>query len=422
MALMTLSRYPFLTLLVLLNIINLVDRQLLSSFSNEIVNDLNLTDSQFGLLVGLMFVFFYAIMGLFMGTLADRYNRSKLIAAGLFLWSLLTAYSGMAKNFVQIGIARLMVGVGESTLTPSAMSLLSDLFPASMRGRVSGIYYLGVPLGAGSSFIASGILGPLIGWRNCFLLLGGIGIVLAMFIAFIKETPRGQQEALANDSTPVVPTKALIPELWKILRQTPVLLYCIIGGIFLHIPLGAGQFTILWLVRERGFDAAEINTIYGVLFIIFGTLGVLCGGFLSDWYQRHFKGGRAKFLAIFMLALIPFILSYRYAAPDSPLFFIGMSAGFVSLMAFYGPVFSTVQDLTPMRLRGSMTAVLLLACNMIGFGLGALMTGLLSDTFQYYNVTSPLTKSLIIGDVLVVGAVISFYKASTYILQPTNNK
>ena len=117
-----------LVFLLLLNIINMIDRTLLASFGSEIIEDLNLTDSQFGLLTGLVFVFFYSIMGLFMGALADRFHRPRLIAIGLVIWSGLTLLSGMAKNFLQIGLARLFIGVGESAMTPSAISIISDLF------------------------------------------------------------------------------------------------------------------------------------------------------------------------------------------------------------------------------------------------------------------------------------------------------
>ncbi|HAU03162.1 MAG TPA: MFS transporter, partial [Porticoccaceae bacterium] len=117
-----------LVFLMLLNILNMVDRNLIASFGPRIIEDLQLTDAQFGLLTGLVFVFFYAIMGLFMGALADRVHRPRLIAAGLILWSVLTAVSGAAKNFLQIGVSRLFIGVGESAMTPASMSIISDIF------------------------------------------------------------------------------------------------------------------------------------------------------------------------------------------------------------------------------------------------------------------------------------------------------
>ena len=164
----TAGSYGFLMLLTLLNVMNFVDRQLLGSFANYIVPDLALTNTEFGLLTGLVFLTFYSFAGLFMGTLADRLNRTKFISFGLALWSLLTAASGAARGFVSLALPRMFIGVGESILTPASMSLLADRFPARQLGFASGFYYMGVPIGVGVSLLIVGYLGPLIGWRNCF--------------------------------------------------------------------------------------------------------------------------------------------------------------------------------------------------------------------------------------------------------------
>jgi len=408
--------------LLLLNILNMVDRTLITSFGSAIIKDLNLSDSQFGLLTGPIFVFFYSIMGLLMGALADRVHRPRLIAAGLLLWSALTAVSGMAKSFVQIGVARLFIGVGESAMTPSAISMISDLFPKARRGTATGIYYLGVPLGAGGSFIVAGILGPMIGWRNCFFLLGGIGVVLALGLLFLKDPTRGAMEE-RGDSLAPEQEEALLGSEWRrvisdvmlVVKSTRALAWTMLGAIFLHVPLGAGQFAIVWLERERGFGLGEISATYGLIYIIFGTVGTFLGGMLSDWYQSRFKGGRVRFLAYLMLAVAPLLVSFRFVSPSSPLFYVGMAAGMFSVSSFYGPAFSTVQDLTPVRLRGVMTGLLLVACNLLGLGIGAMMTGILSDVFSAYSVFEPLTKALLTADIVSWAAPASFFLASIYL-------
>jgi MFS family permease len=408
--------------LLLLNILNMVDRTLITSFGSAIIKDLNLSDSQFGLLTGPIFVFFYSIMGLFMGALADRVHRPRLIAAGLLLWSALTAVSGMAKNFVQIGVARLFIGVGESAMTPSAISMISDLFPKARRGTATGIYYLGVPLGAGGSFIVAGILGPMIGWRNCFFLLGGVGVVLALGLLFLKDLKRGAMED-KEDSMAPEQEEALLGGDWRrvisdvllVVRSTRALAWTMLGAVFLHVPLGAGQFAIVWLERERGFGVGEISATYGLIYIIFGTAGTFLGGILSDWYQSRFKGGRVRFLAYLMLGVAPLLVSFRFVSPSSPLFYIGMAAGMFSVSSFYGPAFSTVQDLTPVRLRGVMTGLLLVACNLLGLGIGAMMTGYLSDVFSAYSIFEPLTKALLTADIVSWAAPASFILASIYL-------
>ena len=298
--------------LLVLNILNMVDRTLIVSFGTSIISDLNLSDSQFGLLTGPVFVFFYSIMGLFMGALADRVHRPKLIAAGLVLWSVLTALSGMAKNFMQIGMSRLFIGVGESVMAPSAISMIADLFPKAKRGTATGIYYLGVPLGAGGSFIVAGVLGPMIGWRNCFFVLGAIGLILALGLLFLKDPKRGAMEeqaaTAAEEGQADLMTgnwRRVVSEVIATIKSTQALGWTMVGAVFLHIPLGAGQFAIVWLERERGFGIGEISATYGLIYIIFGTAGTFLGGILSDWYQARYKGGRVRFLAYLMLCMTP---------------------------------------------------------------------------------------------------------------------
>ena len=196
------SSYTLLCFLTLLNVMNFVDRQMLASFANFIVPDLGLTNVQFGYLTGLVFIFFYAIMGVFMGVLADLFHRPRLIAGGVFLWSLLTAASGFAKGFISLAIPRMFIGVGESVLTPTSMSLLADRFPKERLGFAAGFYYMGVPVGVAVSLLVAGYLGPSLGWRNCFYILGGIGMVLALFMLFVPESKRVH---LTEDTDPSAP-------------------------------------------------------------------------------------------------------------------------------------------------------------------------------------------------------------------------
>jgi len=408
--------------LLVLNILNMVDRTLITSFGTSIIADLNLSDSQFGLLTGPVFVFFYSIMGLFMGALADRVHRPRLIAAGLVLWSVLTALSGLAKNFMQIGMSRLFIGVGESVMAPSAISMIADLYPKAKRGTATGIYYLGVPLGAGGSFIVAGVLGPMIGWRNCFFVLGAVGLILALGLLFLKDPKRGAMEeqaaTAAEEGQADLMTgnwRRVVSEVIATIKSTQALGWTMVGAVFLHIPLGAGQFAIVWLERERGFGIGEISATYGLIYIIFGTAGTFLGGILSDWYQARYKGGRVRFLAYLMLCMTPLLISFRFVSPSSSLFYIGMAAGMFSVSSFYGPAFSTVQDLTPVRLRGVMTGLLLVACNLLGLGIGALMTGVLSDVFSANGVFEPLTKALLTADIISWAAPFSFIMASIYL-------
>jgi MFS family permease len=406
--------------LMLLNILNMLDRSLIAAFAQTIMDDLNLSPSQFGLLNGWIFTVCYVGMGLIMGALADRLHRPRLIAAGLILWSALTAVSGAAKNFFQIAVARLFIGIGESTMTPTSMSILADLFPAQKRGTAVGLYYLGVPVGTSLAFILAGSLGVEIGWRNCFYLLGAIGIALALILLLIKDPQRGSMEIVDEEiddakRQPAIDWRASLVDLWQVLKGSPVMMWIMLGAILLHIPLGAGAFSIPWLVTERGFDQGSITALFGTVYLVFGTAGTLFGGAISDWYQRRFRGGRIRFLALLMFAIMPLTLGFRFAPPDSMVFFLGMGFFFFGLSSFYGPAFSTVQDLTPVRLRGVMTAVLLVACNLFGFSLGSFMAGVAQELFQAAEFASPYTYALLLADILGALAIPCFFFSSVYL-------
>ena len=176
--------------------------------------------------------------------------------------------------------------------------------------------------------------------------------MLALVLLFIKDPERGameekgtevdQQESLIGGNW-----RSLVSDVFQVVKSTPALAWTMVGAVFLHIPLGAGQFAIVWLERERGFGIGEISATYGLVYIIFGTAGTFMGGILSDWYQARYRGGRVRFLALLMLAVTPLLILFRFVEPSSALFYIGMAAGMFSVSSFYGPAFSTVQDLTP---------------------------------------------------------------------------
>ena len=402
--------YPhvFLCFLTILNVMNFVDRQLLASFANFIVPDLGLTNTQFALLTGLLFISFYAVMGLFMGALADMVHRPRLVAAGLALWSILTAASGAAKGFVSLAIPRMFIGVGESVLTPTAMSMLADRFPQSKLGFASGFYYMGVPIGIGVSLLIAGYLGPAIGWRNCFYALGTLGVLLAVLMLFVKETPRRHHiETVSNSERPSM--GAIARTLIQILRFSPALTLTMAGGVATHFILGAATFDQLWYVQERGFERAHIAQMTGWLGVAGGVLGNLFGGLGSDWWQNNRKSGRPMFLVVIMVFLVPVGFLYRIVDPDSWFFWFAIFCGYFQLGSFYGPTFSTVQELTPPQVRSTVVAFYLLTLNLIGLALGITFSGIMIDWLLALGVEEPFTKTLLVFTALSATAIPLFY-------------
>ena len=404
--------YAFLVFLTLLNVMNFVDRQLLGSFANFIVPDLGLTNTQFGLLTGLFFIVFYSAMGLFMGALADMVNRTRLIAAGLALWSALTAISGAARGFWTLAAPRMLIGVGESIMTPTSMSLLSDRFPASKLGFASGFYYMGVPIGVGASLLIAGYLGPAIGWRNCFYLLGGIGLALAGAMLFIKETPRRHMAAASRTDAEERPTfGAILKTLGFALRNCPALTLTIAGGITTHFILGAATFDQLWYVQERGFERAQIAQWTGWVGLVGGVLGNLFGGLGSDRFLARTGVGRPMFLFWITVVFAPFGIAYRLVDGDSIWFWIGVFVGFFQLGCFYGPTFSTVQELVPPNIRATVVAFYILVLNFIGLGVGITAGGIVIDVLIARGVAAPYTWTLLAFTILSLGSAPLFYWA-----------
>lgn len=404
--------YVFLAFLTLLNVMNFVDRQLLASFANFIVPDLGLTNTQFGVLTGFAFILFYAFMGLFMGAAADMFHRPRLVALGVTLWSILTAVSGAARGFVSLAIPRMFIGVGESVLTPTSMSMLADRFPPARLGFAAGIYYMGVPIGVGLSLVIAGYLGPTIGWRNCFYALGALGLVLAGVMLLVKETPRRHAPVAGLDGkVPRPKLKDIFATGARALKHSPALALTMAGGVALHFILGAAAFDQLWFVEERGFERAYIAQTTGWIAAGAGVLGNLFGGMGGDWFYRRTGQGRATFLFWIMLILAPINIAYRLVPPDTLWFWLGVFVGFFQLGCFYGPTFASVQELVPPQIRATVVAFYILMLNLVGLGFGITAGGFTIDALATADVEQPYTWTLVIFTGISLTAIPLFFVA-----------
>ena len=406
------NAYRLLFFLTLLNLLNFVDRQLIASFSNFIVPDLGLTNAQFGFLTTLPFIVFYSVAGLFMGVLADMVNRPRLIAFGVVLWSIFTALTGAAKGFISMALPRMFIGVGESILTPTSMSLLSDSFPSKKMGFAAGFYYMGVPIGVGVSLLIAGYLGESLGWRNCFYLLGALGLVLGLCSLLFKDRPRkhiqnpNEKRTLSKKSV-----SEIIKTLFKALSASSALRFTILAGIFYHIALGASVFEQLWLVEERGFERSNIAMIVGWIGVFAGLAGNLIGGILSDWWQENTDQGRPMFLFWLALLTLPITIYYRFVEPGSIIFWIGIGIGYFQLGCFFGPTFSTVQELVPENIKATVVSFYILTLNLVGLTIGSLVGGILADQMEAANYQEPYTIMLVIFSIISIFSIPCFYLA-----------
>jgi len=406
--------YRLLALLTLLNVLNFADRYLLISFSHSVIADLGLSNFQFALLTGFAFTLFYAVFGLFAGSLADRLHRPRLIAAGVLLWSLFTALTGAARSFVHAAAARLFIGVGESVLTPAAMSMLADTLPPNRRSIGAAIYYLGVPVGVGGAFLFAAAAGPALGWRGSFYVLGALGLVFAALLLWLRDPPRGALDAgaLSPEAQRIGSFRESAAGLAQALRSSRAFGLVLAGSALALFAQGAAVLDVVWWVRERGHDEAQAQRIIGVLFLAGGFAGTLLGGFGAEWFRRRYAGGRLVFLAAAYAVILPLALVYRFVEPGTGLFYALAFVFNASFMIPYGALFPTVQEVVPVRLRGAAVALLILCNNLVGQALGAACAGLLADLFEARGMAEPVTWAVFLSLLPALLTVPAFWWAS----------
>ena len=408
------NAYRLLFFLTLLNLLNFVDRQLIASFANFIVPDLGLTDTQYGFLTTVPFIVFYSIAGLFMGVLADMVNRPRLIAFGVILWSVFTAFTGAAKGFISMALPRMFIGIGESILTPTSMSLLSDSFPSKRMGFAAGFYYMGVPIGVGVSLLIAGYLGESLGWRNCFYLLGVIGLVLGLSALLFKDRKRKiSSERRDTQGVSKETTIEIVNTLIMALKTSSALRFTIAAGVFYHIVLGASGFEQLWLVQERGYERSQIAQLVGWIGVFAGLTGNLIGGLLSDWWQENTSQGRPMFLFWLALLTLPIGIFYRFVEPGTFVFWLGIVIGYFQLGCFFGPTFSTVQELVPENIKATVVSFYILTLNLIGLTIGSLGGGFCADLLRSSGYEEPYTLMLVIFSIISIISIPCYYLAGT---------
>ncbi len=391
---------------LLLHVLNQVDRNLIASFGPEIVADLGLTHTEFGIVTGIAFTGVYALFALGAGVMADRFGRARVMAAGLAIWSAFTALSGLANRFAALVAIRPLVAAGEATLIPTATAILSERFGEARRASAIGIFFVGVPLGIGIGFLIAGWLGPLLGWRGVFALLGLIGLVLVPLVLRLRSAAPPETEGAV--SQPLPQGRDILVALAREVRRNADLRLCLLGSVLMHVYLAGTPFVKLWLAEADADRASGFAGTYGLFVIIFGILGAFSGGAMADRCARYVPGGRASFLAGFILCLAPFILGFRLVEPGSFLFYAGMAAGILFFSGFYGPSFAVLQSAVPSHLRASVTGLAMLLVNVFALGLGSAAIGGASDILAASGVAQPLFLPLIAADAISLLAFICF--------------
>ncbi|MGH2897551.1 MAG: spinster family MFS transporter, partial [Solirubrobacteraceae bacterium] len=361
-----------LSLLVIVYVLNFVDRQILSILGKPIADEFGLSDTQLGLLGGPAFAVFYTFVGIPIARWADVGVRRSIIALAMCVWSGMTAVTYLATGFFTLALARIGVGVGEAGCSPPAHSLISDLFPPERRATALSIYSLGIPIGGALGSLLGGWLGQAYGWRVAFLAVGLPGVLMSLLVRFtLREPPRSEAPA----------RKSALEVLKFMLRRRSFV--HISAGAALHAfsGYGAAYFIPVFLIRVHGFQLGEVGTWLFGIGLTTGVAGTFLGGAISDrlaaaevrWYMRV--------PAIASLIGIPFALLF-YLWPSGQTALLLSIPGSLVAGIYLGPTFAMTQSLARSDMRALAAAILLFIINLIGFGLGPAFVGWLSEALK----------------------------------------
>jgi MFS family permease len=365
-----------LSVLFVINALNFFDRQIIGAVGEPIRKEFGLNDSALGAL-NTAFTLIYAFVGLPLGKLADKYSRKWILAGGVFFWSLMTAASGLARNFWQIFALRLGVGIGEASCAPAATSLIGDYFPAERRAKAMSIFMLGLPVGLALSFAVSGAVAKNYGWRAAFLVAGIPGLFCVLAALFIKEPRRGGVEIID------VGTRKREGSAFKLVLSSPTMVWLILSGALHNFNMYAlGGFITPYLMRHHSLDIASANYVAMIVYGLMGAPGLLLSGFIGDWAKRKRADGALLVAALAILISVPFFFfSIGRAGGDVLGFSVLIGTSCALMYFYYSIVYSTISDVTEPGLRGTAMAIYFLAMYLLGASLGPFIIGVISDYF-----------------------------------------
>ena len=424
------SAWYAVTILTIAYVVSFLDRQLLSLVVPLVKRDLMLTDTEASLLLGLAFALFYTTMGIPIGRLADKKSRRAIIAVGISFWCLMTAACGLAKNYTQLFLARVGVGVGEATLSPSSLSMIGDYFPKEKRGRALGVFNIGVSVGAGIAYIVGGqiiayvatkenivlpIVGEIFPWQALFIMVGLPGLIVAALMMTVKEPKRTEKIVLESDDGGSTDQLSIKETINFILERKSA---C--GWLFISMACSVliGYAFLSWMPtmydRTYGIDFRTITMWLGIAFLVSGPIGAIGTGWLGDYvFKRYGGSAHIKLFAYTMIVLtisatlVPLMPTYQLAT----LMFVPqaiMAAGQTALAPL------AILNITPNQLRAQVAAIYFFVISLTGYTLGPTSVALLTDyVFKDESLISysMAVVSLIVG---VIGIFAGFMGIKPY--------
>ncbi|GMM92157.1 spinster family MFS transporter [Qipengyuania sp. MTN3-11] len=401
-------RYFVLGVLTLVYALNFLDRQLLVILQEQIKAELLLSDTQLGLLSGFAFALFYVSCGIPIARWADQGTRRSIIALALSVWSVMTAASGLAQNYLHLLLARIGVGVGEAGGSPPAHSMISDIFRKEERATALSIYSIGIYIGILLGFALGGWVADTFGWRTAFFVVGLPGVLVAVFLRFtVKEPMRGWSEGRQADTTPAPPFRQVLGFLWS--RRTFRNL-ALAGSLQALVIYGIGNWLPSYFLRNFEIGLTEL----GIWMALTSGFGGGAGSFFGGWMADRLGARDARWYvwgpAILMLAIAPVLLVIL--TTPTLLVALILTGVFHFLSASYlGPALAVSHGLVGLRMRALTSAIFFFFINLIGLGLGPVIVGYLSDSFAAGGNDDALAHAM-----LITGCFASLWAVLHYVL------
>ena len=383
--------------LMLIYIFSFIDRSTISLIVDPMKRDLQISDTQIGILQGSAFALLYIFLGLPIARLSDRHSRRAIIAAGVFIWSIMATSCGLVRTAPQLFVARIGVGVGEAALSPAAYSIITDSFPRSKLGRAFGVYNIGITIGAGVAFLVGGIvvaavshagasytlplLGEVRAWQMVFIVTGAPGIVLPLLLLTIREPKRrGMLQTQAAGPTAALlrpPLKEVLSYVW--LNRRFYGLYFVSQGLLSMCGYCAAAWLPTALVRAYGVSYGQVGKIFGVSTILMNSTGIILAGILCDRLTRRGRKDAPIIVALISGCGIAVFGCLPSVMPTVPLIWVALFVAGLTFNAYNGVGPMAINQVTPNQYRAQVSAVYLFVVNILGLGVGPPLVGFLTD-------------------------------------------
>jgi MFS family permease len=398
-----------LVVLTAINLFNYLDRYVVAPIVPDLKGAMALSDTQLGWLVP-AFMIVYMIAAPVFGALGDRGSRTRPIAIGVFIWSLATMLSGLARNYPQLLAGRALVGIGEAAYVAIAPALLADCFAAPSRGRVYSVLNMAIPVGSALGYILGGLVGHHFGWRAAFFVAGAPGLVLAAAVLWLPDPPRGSRDPLPAGQCGAQRQSPLAVYL-SLMRRTPYMLL-VLGYAAYTFALGGLAFWMpTFLMRVRGVPTIQATTGFGAIVVVTGFVGTFVGGWAGDYCLRYSRQAYLWFSAAVTLLAVPFAVLALTAA-DPGVYYPGIVLAQLLLFMSTGPINAAIVNLVSPLERASAMALSMFAIHLLGDVPSPVLIGRLSDVSSLGHAVLMVPVAIGVGGLIWLAAARAEARAS----------